>query len=396
MDETLTLAIENLKKQKARTSLTLLGVIIGITLLVSMITAGDGLKYTIEQMMEQMGPGVISIVPSSEAGLLGMMTAGVIFNEGDVETVKSVPGVKVATGYYYAQYYIEKDDELRGCWIAGIEPEAADELFLGGGGWSIYAGRSVKKGERGSALAGWLLYKEAFDRPLKLREKVKVGDKEFKIVGIIEEIGSEQDDTAIWMPIEDAWEVFGSYGKSGAIMAKSADAADPTRVAEDIRKRLKKYRGTEDFEVLTTEQLLEQIGSIMKILTVVLTGIGSISLLVGGIGIMNTMLMSVAERTKEIGVMKAIGATRQTIVQVFLLEALIIALVGGTIGLAAGYGVSKIIAIAVTKAAFKMQIRMTVWTALLSFGFAALVGALSGIYPAYKAAKLNPVDALRK
>ena len=228
-------------------------------------------------------------------------------------------------------------------------------------------------------------------------DKITIKDKKFKVVGIVEEIGNQQDDTAFWMPLETAKDVFESEkGDYGSIIVIVKSGGDLEKIAEDIEDELEDERGQKDFQVLTPEKILEQINQILATIKAVLVGIASISILVGGVGIMNTMYMAVMERTRDIGIMKAIGARNRDVLSIFLLEAALIGFIGGIFGLILGYALAYAMA-ALGVSFFVTNLKINLDPMLVIFGlcFAMVLGVLAGLLPARKASKLNPVDALR-
>ena len=261
-------------------------------------------------------------------------------------------------------------------------------------GWDILEGRFPEAGKKEVGI-GYLAAKEMFDDELRVKNTIMVNDEKFKIVGIAKEVGNSQDDTAIYMDVDVAKDILDQEDYN-MIMAKVKPGNDAELVADKVQRKLEKYRDAEDFNALTPSEILEQINDILGIIQLVLVGIAAISLLVGAIGIMNTMYTSVLERTKEIGIMKAIGASNNAIMMIFLAEAGILGIVGGIVGTILGMIMGKGVEIAAGSSGF-IPLRVEIsWPLILgAISFAFLIGALSGTLPALGAAKLKPVDALR-
>ncbi|MFH1786980.1 MAG: ABC transporter permease [archaeon] len=388
--ELLNIVIQNMRVRKGRTALTLIGIIIGISVVVALVSASQGLTQEFEDQLEGLGYDKIMIYAAG----MNMMATN-LFTQGDIDTINKVQGVELVGGMAMAQTPVEFRNELKTSWIAGMDAEEARELFFEGTGMNLYSGRWPRGGESHVALIGWLVHNDQYTKDVDLGDTIKIGETEFKVIGVVDEIGNSQDDTNIYIETEEFWDIFGQRGTYAAILARTTPGADPKKIAEVIDRRLERYRDAEDFDVFTMDQLAEQIADVMKTLTTVLTGIAAISLIVGGIGIMNTMLMNVVERTKEIGIMKAVGATERQIISIFLAEAVVISLIGGTIGIVFGHVLTRAIAFGVKMAGATIQTPLGLYTIILAYVFSAAVGITSGIYPAIKAAKLDPVESLR-
>ncbi|MDO8656675.1 MAG: FtsX-like permease family protein, partial [Nanoarchaeota archaeon] len=237
--------------------------------------------------------------------------------------------------------------------------------------------------------------KDMFSKELTVGNKITIAKDEFKIVGILEEIGNSQDDNQINIPLESAREIFDEPESVDTIIAQVKSTSDIPLLQEKIEKELERKRGDTNFQVLTAAQILEQINQILGIMQAVLIGIAAISLLVGAIGIMNSMYTSVLERTKDIGIMKAIGARNSDILHIFLIESGMIGLVGGLLGTALGTGLALAIGSFSKQAGFLLIINIEVMVLAFGLLFAFIIGMVSGVLPAYQASKLKPVDALR-
>jgi putative ABC transport system permease protein len=261
---------------------------------------------------------------------------------------------------------------------------------------TIKEGRFIKETETGVVFIGHYVATGMFDHNVRVGETLEVNGKKFQVVGIVEEIGSRQDDSTIYMSITAAQSLFDVGDDINFFFVQTDNKEIVGEVARRIEDRLKKLRGGKDFDVLTTEDQAEQVNQVLDILTFVLGGIASVSLLVGGVIIMNTMLMSVMERTKEIGVMKATGATDYQVLGLFLAESSVVGLVGGAIGIVLGLLISEVIEkIGQSYMGSLFETYVANEVIIGAFLFSIIIGSASGAYPAWKAAKLNPVEALR-
>jgi putative ABC transport system permease protein len=239
-----------------------------------------------------------------------------------------------------------------------------------------------------------------FDRGVSVGDRVELEGKKFEIVGVLGRIGNPEDDSSLIIPLEAAREIFNEPDSYAYVMAQVSQGQDPEVVAERVKKALRKYRGVEegeeDFSIQTFAELMESFQSVFAIVQAVLIGIAAISLLVGGIGIMNTMFTSVLQRTNQIGVMKAIGARNSDIFKLFLIESGFLGLFGGAIGVVIGIFLSKIVEFAAAGAGLPILKAYFPWYLILgALAFSFFVGCVSGLTPAVRASKLKPVDALR-
>ena len=393
MNELLRIAVRNLSSQKVRTALTLLGIVIGVGAIIALVSVGEGLEHTITTTLSNLGSNMIIITPG---GVHGAPTMAISFGRSDVETVEKVSGIDSVMGAYASFASIKNRRETNQVLLRGMDPDKAERVMSGsGGGFEIIDGRWLEEDDSKKIVAGWNFHDNLYDRKIEVRDNVQIEGETYEVVGIIKKLGQQEADNAVLMPIEDVWRLFDAHGEYKLIFAKVEDGSDPEKVAEAITEKLKRKRDREDFSVLTTKQLLEAIGAMTGILNIVLGGIAGIALVVGGVGIANTMLMSVLERTKEIGIMKALGALRHQIISIFIVEAALIGIIGGLIGVAAGYGFSKAIEYATAYAGIDLVTHISPTLAIGGMSFAIAVSLIFGTYPAYQASKLDAVQSLR-
>jgi putative ABC transport system permease protein len=375
-----------------RSWLTAIGIIIGVASVVALISVSQGMQGAIEEQFEQMGTDTITITPTSFTG--PGSTAEAPFDDGDVRVIERIPEIDTVLPMMYgtAKFTFHNQDSYS--YLMGIPLDKESNKVWDDIGWDILEGRFPEAGKKEVGI-GYLAAKEMFDDELRVKNTIMVNDEKFKIVGIAKEVGNSQDDTAIYMDVDVAKDILDQEDYN-MIMAKVKPGNDAELVADKVQRKLEKYRDAEDFNALTPSEILEQINDILGIIQLVLVGIAAISLLVGAIGIMNTMYTSVLERTKEIGIMKAIGASNNAIMMIFLAEAGILGIVGGIVGTILGMIMGKGVEIAAGSSGF-IPLRVEIsWPLILgAISFAFLIGALSGTLPALGAAKLKPVDALR-
>ena len=298
---------------------------------------------------------------------------------------------------------IEYNENVRYQIISGVPSEFEKRELIGESqNFKLLKGRTLRNGDKNKVVLGFeFLNEDMFDKPIDVGDKILIHDQEFKVIGFWEKIGSPPDDKSAMIPLETYYDLFENDGDLGLLIAQIQPGQDLNAVSEKISKNLRKHRNLdedkEDFVVETPGQLLESFSVILDIVKIVLTGIAAISLLVGGVGITNTLYTAVLQRTREIGVIKAVGAKNSHILILFLIESGFYGLGGGLIGAIIGISFAKLVGQLfiwfVGPAFLLIKIDWLVILGTLSFSF--VIGCISGITPAYKASKLKPVDALR-
>lgn len=385
------MAVRSIRYRKLRSWLTVIGIVIGVAAIISLITLSRSLESTVKEQFEQFGANRIMI---SAKGFQGPGTQAEGLTIDDVETVKKIGGFSYVLPTLFASAEVRFRQEVAFAPLTALPTDNFEE-FYDDTGVGLQEGRFIKKEEKFVAQIGTRVATDLFNKKVRLGDKLTINKKEFKVVGIIEEIGNAQDDNQIVIPLVTAREMFQEPEKVDVIIAQVKTTSEIPQLQEKIKKELEKKRGDTNFQVLTAAQILEQIDQVLGILQIVLVGIAAISLVVGAIGIMNSMYTSVLERTKEIGIMKSIGARNSDIMKIFLIEAGLIGLVGGILGTALGAGIALAVGSVSQDAGFTLNIVIEPSIVVLGLVFAFVVGVLSGILPAYQASKLKPVDALR-
>lgn len=384
-------AIRNLQKQKLRSMLTVLGIIIGITTIVSLMLLGKGMENTIAETFQKLGVSSIRVVPE---GLNGPPTPELGLSKADAEFIATINGVEYVDQVLINHANVEYSGETELLEVISFDTRIGSK-GLGDLDLKAVEGRLFDVGEVDAVLVGYNAAKELFDKEIYAKNSVRIQTKKFRVIGIFEKTGTDIDNR-IMIPLETARGLFNKPDIVNAIVVKAQQGIDLDVLADRITEKLKRKRNNDDFKVYTPEQLIAQIQGIFAAVSAVLVAIAVISLIVGGIGIMNAMFTAVLERTREIGVMKAIGATNARIMINFLLESAIMGFIGGflgcTIGFLIAYGVGYLSSLTniVT-----LIVRFDVVIFLTGLFVAFIVGTLSGVIPAWRAAKLNPVDALR-
>lgn len=385
------MAAGNIRHRKLRSWLTAIGIIIGVAAILSLVTISRSLESTLEEQFEQFGTNRILISPK---GFQGPGTVSEGLTTDDLETVESISGFKYVVPWIFVSTEVKYKDEVGFTLINGIPADIFEEFSLDSGA-ELEEGRFLEDGDKFEAVVGSRIIGDMFENKLGIGSDIEIEGQEFEIVGIYEETGNSQDDSQISIPLETAREIFNKPDDVDGIIAQVRSVDDIPKLQEEIEKKLEKERDDTNFQVVTATQILEQINEVLGIVQFVLVGIAAISLVVGGIGIMNSMYTSVLERTKEVGIMKSIGAKNSDIFQIFLIESGLMGFVGGFFGAILGTIVAIIVGKVATSSGFLLNIKIEPLVLLFGLLFAFVVGVASGVLPAMQAAKLRPTSALR-
>lgn len=402
------IATKSLRRRQLRSWLTILGIIIGITTVVALISLGQGMQNAIEQQFFQLGVDKVTIQTKSvNTGPPGS-NSDVELTNGDLKIVRSTNGIDIATARIIEPITVVFNDKTKFLYLASLPQDDEERLMVKEAAnvqdKDMVYGRQLKPSDTLKVVMSEDYYDNPkFDgKPLRVGDKIKINGATVDVIGFFKKTGNPFIDMSFVMNEDPMRNLLNIPDKIGIILAKIDSTKDIGSVSSNIEKELRKYRnvdeGREDFEVQTSEDLLETFGTVLSIVTAVLAGIAGISLLVGGIGIMNTMYTSILERQREIGVMKAIGARNSDILKIFLIESGMIGMIGGIIGVLSGMGFGKLVEFVAVKSLGTLLIRayfpwyLIVGSLVFSFG----VGAIAGTFPAYIASRMHPVEALRK
>ncbi len=403
IEDLLNYITKNMWHRFTRSFLTILSILIGIMAIFTLISFGQCLSKYVDQLSQEAGADKLVAQPR---GFGPPGSTNTFLSQDDFDFIKKTKGVSEATAMITKQAEVKKDVRKKGKWVYVMgmptdpsEQRVVDEAF---GGIDIFKGRNLKKGDKNKVVVGYnyQLEDKIFAKPLKLGDKIFINDVKFDIIGFYEVIGNAQDDVNIYMTLDDEKELFDVGEEYDFIYIRAERGADPSELAERLEEKLRKEKGQkegeEDFYVQTFEQLIETFGTVIVVLNAILVIIAGISVLVAAVNIMNTMYTSVLERTKEIGIMKSIGARNSTILFMFFLESGILGLIGGAVGILVGYGLAKLGSSIAAVAGYSfLQAYFPWWLTVGSLMFSFIVGATSGFFPARAASKLKPVDALR-
>jgi putative ABC transport system permease protein len=414
LKDIVSLSVNNLSHRGLRSWLTILGIVVGIGAVVSIISMGTGLQRNISSQLGGLGADIVTVSPGGgrASGLVfgernfgGETAQSQNITERDAQVIKTIPDVQFVDGIISGRVSISYLTQSSTVSVQGVDPLAWKEMTT----VQLGSGRYLNPGDSNVVVIGYGIANSMFKQPLTLNTQINIEGQVFKVVGILQQSGGfGGSDNAVYMPITAARTVITGMTPTqlSSIQVKVSDPSLVSDVVNSITERLLISRhvtnSTKDFTVTSSQQIQSAISSVMSTLNIFLTGIAAISLLVGGIGIANTMFTSVMERTKQIGTLKALGATNFEIMKLFMFESAMIGLIGGLIGIFLGFVGSGIISdLGIRLAAGgggRASTSITLITPqliLFALGFSVLIGAVSGIIPARNASKLQPVEALR-
>ncbi len=384
-------AWKNMKQKRTQSLLTIIGIVIGVMAIVSLISLGYGVQNYIHEEMMKMGANKLTILPFKQFGVPPTH----YFSDKEVKAIKNIKGVKEVLYGWYGGVDIEFNGEKKYVSCYYSKPSTLKEVYLDSG-YDLESGRWLSDNDKYKCIIGYGTAHNMFDREIKVGDTIKIKGKKFKVVGILKQIGDQQDDDSVIIPLKVGEELFGNKDKYNFIMVTVKEGEDINKVAEDVKKALKKSLGDEDFSVLTAEQLAETVGGILGVITLFVSGVAGISLLVGAVGISNTMHMSILERRRDIGILKALGAETGDILAIFVVESGFLGLFGGIIGLILGIIFAKIVEVIAHKQGYLMVNAWISWELIIGvLLFSFVVGVVSGYFPARSGAKLNPIETLR-
>lgn len=400
----LKLAIESLKSAKWRSFMTMLGIIVGVVSVVTVVSIGEGVKHQITEQINQLGSDLITVrsgkvVNRGSDGsitgynLLGLLAAGSL-SEEDWKGIQNNKDIKLAVPMNVVPGVLKSSDNTtysEGVTIGATKdtPDALNQKLAYGGFYNA----DTKDG----AVIGKRIAEKLFKENIPIGKSFEFRGKNFIVRGIFDEFAESpltptiDYNNVVFIPYEVSKEVADGNANIFQILVKPVDPKNVDKVARDVHASLKASRaGQEDFTVLRQEENLKLAGSLLNLLTAMISSIAAVSLFVGGIGIMNIMLVLVSERTKEIGIRKAIGATNQQILSQFMLEAAVISMIGGIVG---------VIFSLIVNYAFRIftdiQPVITIQVVLLAVLVSLVVGVIFGVAPAVRAARKDPIEALR-
>jgi putative ABC transport system permease protein len=400
-------ALRALLNNKLRSILTILGILIGVAAVVSVLSLGRAQQVLVEQSFANLGSNLIYVTPP-QLGIAGVGAQSTLTLQDAQAIARDAPAVQAVapTAQTYAQV-VAGAQSLSNAIIAGVKPEAeqVNNYVVAEGSFITnfdYGGTS-RVAVLGSGVATTL-----FGAMDPVGQSIRIGGRQFDVIGVLESrgVGVGTEDLQVYVPLSTFYATLSSSqaGSRGNIVntisVQARSSSDVQSAEEQITAILRQQHGlrlgeADDFRVFSLASVLEQLTRVLGIIRLVLVGIAGISLVVGGIGIMNIMLVSVTERIREIGLRKAVGAKRRDILTQFLAEAGILGLCGGAVGVAVGWGIVKIMSVVATRAGFAFAAVLAAADVGLAVGVAIGIGLITGLYPALRAARLDPIESLR-
>jgi putative ABC transport system permease protein len=408
-------SLDNMRGRKLRSWLTVLGIVIAVAAIVVLISLANGVDAQISSRLNTLGSDIVQITPGASRSTITRVGGPGIeipgggggFDRGaafggfgringrltfqDANQLKSVDGVSIVDVRLQGSKRATYKGKNASLQITGIDPQAFNAIANP----VMYQGKTLNPSDRNSVILGYRIYSSTFAGEELINRQIKIGDSYYRIVGLINQTSGSQvvSDNTAYMPLEAAKQLLNESTDANQIFVKVAKGRDTDVVAASIVERLddvhRLQAGKEDFTVTTASFIQSTASSIADTLTLFLGGIAAISLLVGAIGVANTMFMSVLERTKEIGILKALGMKDSEITAMFLIEAAAIGILGGVIGVALSLVISYILK------TMNVPTLITMDLVLGAVIFSAIIGVVSGTIPARNASKLQPVEALR-
>jgi len=394
-------------RHKLRSFFAIVGIMVGIAAVISLVSIGNGVKSDVTKTVEGIGTNLIVILSGnietesggfnqSQMGNPANFISGDILKREDATEISKIEGVQAVSPIALATGSIRKEDKISGSTLMGADPSIEQVMT----GFEIQYGRFIddKDKDKRNIVVGEAIKEQLFeDKENVVGERVVIGFDEYEIVGQLKkpqssgELFSSDYEAIAIISMDEAKRLNGGEDKIMRIAVSASDSNSVDEVVEKIKQNMSERHADDEFSVLTQEELLNMFGDIIGILTTAVSAIAAISLIVGGIGISSVMFMSVADRTREIGIRKAIGATGNLILTQFLIESVVLSIVGGVFGLA--------VSLAVNRAVGQYSVitpELTMSTVVLALGFCIGLGILFGLIPAFRASVKDPVEALKE
>jgi putative ABC transport system permease protein len=400
------MAVDGIKERKFRVSLNVLGILIGISAIVALLSITNGVSVSINQELELLDPQTIIVIPGSFMGMSGQgaqeaTAGGATLTLRDIDRIERISGVDIATPVISKTVEIRISGYSDSVTVTGMIPEEYTQAFAT---VEVVEGRLLRGSDGMSTVLGaTVAHPQHLEEPIaSLGDRVTLsitGTEEtetvtLRVAGILEEVGGTMiasADTLIFITFTTAQRIFHTGNIVDQIVIKAESVESVDKIAREVQDEL-----GEGVMVMSSQVIAGMVGSVMTMLEAILGGIAAISLVVAGISVINTMTISVMERTREIGVMKALGAKSRDVLTMFLTESLLTGLIGGVVGVVFGVFLGQIASTILT---FTMNVSLTSVPSpevgVIGIVFATITGTLSGLYPSRKASKLAPVEALR-
>lgn len=426
-------SIESMLANKVRTLLTVLGMVIGITAIMVVFSAGEGIRGLLYEQMESFGTDIVQVevrIPSDKKGAgdtdeamtskdmdsamsMAMGVQVTTFKNEDIEDINRLPNVTKSYGAIIGQELVTYREKRKKINLYGVNADFID-IDKSEVGEGQFFTEAEDKALAKVAIIGSQVKEDLFGDSEAVGEFVKIGKKKFKVIGILAERGAVMGldfDVFVYLPLRTLQKQVMGIDYMMYSVHELQDTSLAYQTAEEIRAILRENHNItprinpetgqpdasrDDFRVTTMDEMLDMMDTVMGATTILLLAIVAISLIVGGVGIMNIMYVIVSERTREIGLRKAVGAKTQDIMSQFLLESILITLVGAIIGIGAGIGISYLVSFGAQEAGLGWSFAIPTESYVVAVIFSLIFGIAFGLFPAKKAANMDPINALRK
>lgn len=401
------IAFKNIKERKSRVILTLLGIAIGIMAIVALMSIGEGMQQAVLGELSSLSDTIIVTTGDVSVNPMGgSFTESNInnyFTERDIDDVYRINGIESIDPVTFSAGFVEYNGEIQTASILGLDADRIADFF-GTEFLGLESGEFMSEGDQNRCVIGYNVAHEYFDIDINVGNKILINNKNFVVSGIYNEQGAGMSiptDDYIHITPRDFKKITGEENITGILIRVSdSHLSNIDSIADEIEFFINENHGSDDFaNVITMSSILESIQQVIGIIQIVLIGIAAIALVVAAIGIMNTMLTSVMERTHEIGIMKAIGARNSDVLIIFIIEGIIISIIGGSVGIAFGIvgseGFSSFSSSGFMGSPIAISPVVTMSSVLISLFVAIIVGVISSLYPSWKAAKMSPIEAVR-
>jgi putative ABC transport system permease protein len=398
------LAFKNLRHRLSRSLLTLLGIAIGIMAIISLLALGEGMQQAVTGELSSLSDVIIvstggNIFSSFGGG--GSTSAGEYFTQRDIAGIERIQGIKTVSTQLSGSGLAEYNGKTTILSLTGMEVSVMKLQYTS---QNLEAGEFLTENDQNKIMIGYSIAHDTFDADISVGGRIKINGEKFFVSGIFEKqgFGGTSSDSIVLMNSRDFQKLTGQSNIS-LIYLRVYNVNDAESIATTIQTTINGNHGKKDFATATTmTSILKTVQNIIGILQLVLVGIASIALVVASIGIMNTMLTSVMERTREIGIMKAIGATTRDIMSIFIIEGVLMSGVGGIIGIILGVFGSQALTLILKSfmsmgggSSFQLSPIITITSVVLAVAVSLIVGIFSSLYPAWKAARMSPIEAVR-
>jgi len=395
--ESFAIAFDALRANKMRSFLTMLGIIIGVGAVIAVVAIGQGGQAMVVKEIEGVGAGMVWVAPKFDPSSKSMdFTKMELLKPEDLKVIQSVPGIKDLSPEIRANVTAKHGSESMDIGALGVSEGYGTVRNV-----DVQTGRFLSavdvEGSGKVAVIGSGVAEKFFGAGKGVGQSVHINGLPYTVIGVLKPatgLMAQTGDSAngkytVYIPYTTARRIVGTEDIT-VVYVQPQDTSKTEQVVKALQTAIDKQRGAGKFEAQSMDTIVQSVKAVTNILTSVVAGVAAIALLVGGIGIMNIMLVSVTERTREIGLRKAIGATRQDLLWQFLIEAVVVSVVGGIIGILFG----GVLVFLISKLA-KLPGLMSLWSVALAFFFSLIVGVIFGVYPANKASRLDPIEALR-